>query len=68
MYVCVCRQLTDREVKKAIKQGCNSLDALSEQLALGTECGSCCCHAEELLEEHGCTSCPRLADPGRPSQ
>lgn len=56
MYVCICRQVTDKEIKSAIKNGCNTLDALSAELEVGTQCGSCCCHAEELLEELSCKS------------
>lgn len=54
MYVCVCRKVTDREIKQAIQEGCNTLDALSETLQVATECGACSCHAEELLEEFAC--------------
>lgn len=52
MYVCICKNVTDKQVQQAICQGgaCCMRD-LNNQLGLGTECGKCGLHARELLRE-----------------
>jgi len=51
MYVCVCKAVTDREIKKAAKRGATSLTELREQLGVASCCGSCASHAQELIND-----------------
>ncbi|MBY4896576.1 bacterioferritin-associated ferredoxin [Cupriavidus sp. AU9028] len=46
MYVCICNQVTDREIKGAAALGVSTLDELAETLGVGTCCGRCreCAH------------------------
>jgi bacterioferritin-associated ferredoxin len=41
MIVCVCHQVSDRDIAHAARQGCASYDELQEQLRVGTACGAC---------------------------
>ena len=51
MYVCICNQATDSQVKNAINTGCISLKSLCKNLNLGTQCGRCCYLAKNILKE-----------------
>lgn len=50
MYVCICNNVTDREIRAAVSKGANSLEALSQQLKVATGCGRCADSVHELLE------------------
>jgi bacterioferritin-associated ferredoxin len=41
MIVCVCHQVSDRDIAHAARHGCPSYDELQEQLRVGTACGAC---------------------------
>lgn len=51
MYVCVCHKVSDRDIKKAVRQGAHSLDCLSESLKVATCCGRCSDCAKQVLRE-----------------
>jgi bacterioferritin-associated ferredoxin len=51
MYVCLCRQVTDRAIRRAIAEGADSLEALQAQLGVCLECGRCTAQVEALLQE-----------------
>lgn len=51
MYVCMCRGVTDGEIKKAVHNGISSLEALSEALGVSGECGQCAGVAGECINE-----------------
>ncbi|MGN0920618.1 MAG: bacterioferritin-associated ferredoxin [Cellvibrio sp.] len=49
MYVCLCRGITDRQIKSAIADGARHLGHLRKQLGVATQCGKCACLAKDLL-------------------
>lgn len=49
MIVCVCHGIRDVDIERAIAAGATSLDALEDEIALGTGCGSCVEYAEAHL-------------------
>lgn len=51
MYVCVCRGVTDREVREAIDGGARDLRDLEQQLGIATCCGQCAGCARRLVAE-----------------
>jgi len=51
MYVCICQQVTDSEIKHAVIQGATRMRDLHCQLGVGACCGKCCKLAKEILEE-----------------
>lgn len=51
MYICICRQVTDNQIKAAVADGKCSLKDLREHLSLGSQCGKCCKCAKELLND-----------------
>jgi bacterioferritin-associated ferredoxin len=52
MYVCICQQVTDREIKQAIENGACTIRDLKEQLGVATQCGKCCECACDILKSH----------------
>ncbi|MCB1907810.1 MAG: (2Fe-2S)-binding protein [Rhodocyclaceae bacterium] len=50
MYVCVCRAVTDRQVRQAVAQGARSLRDLRRQLGIIEECGRCAGCARQCLD------------------
>ncbi|MGO4152751.1 MULTISPECIES: (2Fe-2S)-binding protein [Cupriavidus] len=51
MYVCICNQVTDREIHGAAHLGVSTLDELAETLGVGTCCGRCRECAQQVLCE-----------------
>lgn len=51
MYVCICNEVTDRQIRRAVDQGACSLQDLSAQLKVGTCCGKCKCMAKKVMRE-----------------
>lgn len=49
MYVCVCKAVTDSQIKRAISEGVNSRRELFKCLGVGSDCGKCNSHVKELL-------------------
>ena len=49
MYVCVCKAVTDSQIKCAMHTGINSRRELYKCLGVGSDCGKCLPHVKELL-------------------
>ncbi len=49
MYICVCKAVTDRQIKQAVGEGACSLRDLTREFGLGTGCGKCVPAAREVL-------------------
>lgn len=52
MYVCLCKCITDTQIRRAIRNGACSMRELNTQLGVATECGKCGQHAREILREN----------------
>ncbi|WP_077530138.1 bacterioferritin-associated ferredoxin [Vreelandella utahensis] len=52
MYVCLCNQITDHEIRRAVEDGCSSMRQLRNELGVATQCGRCGTMAREILDEH----------------
>jgi bacterioferritin-associated ferredoxin len=50
MYVCICKAVTDKEIRKAAAKGADNLYELQQSLGVATGCGSCAGHAQEILD------------------
>ena len=61
MIICVCQNVSERDIAKAVASGCSNFAALQEKLEVGTCCGSCECAARETLEQHRAgDTCPGM--------
>lgn len=52
MYICICRAVTEREIRAAIELGADTLQALRSQLDVATECGKCEPDIRRILREY----------------
>ena len=50
MFVCVCRAVTDREIRDAVDGGVDHVDQLEDVCGAGSCCGTCKPMAQELIE------------------
>lgn len=49
VIVCVCNNVSDREIRQAVELGCDSMEELARDLGVGSCCGMChACAKEEL--------------------
>jgi bacterioferritin-associated ferredoxin len=51
MIVCVCNNISDREIREAVALGISSMADLYKELGVGTCCGKCVSYAREVLHE-----------------
>ncbi len=51
MIVCVCRKVSDRQIRQAVADGAHSLDCLEFELGVASQCGRCADCASQVLCE-----------------
>lgn len=51
MYVCLCRAVTDKAIKQAVENGCDSFREVRDELDVGTCCGMCVPETRQLIDE-----------------
>jgi bacterioferritin-associated ferredoxin len=49
MIICVCKAVSDRQIRSAVKDGASSLRDLTRDLGVGTCCGKCLPEAKQAL-------------------
>ena len=52
MYVCLCRAVTDTQIREAANGGADNLERLSDALGVGAHCGCCRETAQAIIDEH----------------
>jgi bacterioferritin-associated ferredoxin len=63
MIVCVCKAVSDRQIKNAVRGGATCVRDLNRQLGVGTGCGKCLPEAHATLssclssQESAATDC-----------
>jgi bacterioferritin-associated ferredoxin len=50
VYVCICNGVTDRQVREAAANGCDTIAELTMRTGCGATCGSCLETAAAMLE------------------
>ncbi len=64
MYVCICKAITDKQIRRAAARGAQDLYALRQRLGVASGCGSCASEAESILrEQRSATAEPSLYVP-----
>ncbi len=51
MYVCVCNAVTDKQLRKAARDGTRTLKELKQQLRVAQDCGRCAQKASKCLKD-----------------
>jgi len=49
MYVCLCKGVTDSQIRQAVDAGATSLRQVRQQLGVASQCGKCSCLARDIL-------------------
>ncbi len=51
MIVCICNNISDRQIRQAVNSGMASMSELRNQLGVATCCGKCHSCAKQVLRE-----------------
>lgn len=51
MYVCICKGITDHQIRKAVREGASSMRDLRMQLGTCSECGKCGQCTKEIMRQ-----------------
>ena len=65
MYICICKAVTDGQIREAISQGACTRKQLAECLSVGRDCGKCNPELRELLSLHVPQASCAQPSPGR---
>lgn len=52
MYVCLCKGITDTQIRDAITDGACSMRDLRERLDVASQCGKCGRECKSLISEY----------------
>ena len=52
MYICICHDVKDTQIKTALNQGLDTVQSLQDTLLVGTFCGCCVPMVQDLVDEH----------------
>ena len=56
MYVCICRQITDNQIRDLCRGGASSMTDIRSKLGVGSECGQCGKLAQAIVNEFNKTA------------
>ena len=51
MYVCLCKQITDTQIRAAVQDGASSFKDVRNTLGVASQCGKCGTLTREILRE-----------------
>jgi bacterioferritin-associated ferredoxin len=51
MYVCLCKGITDTQIRAAVEDGASSLREVRRSLGVASQCGKCGIVTREILRE-----------------
>jgi bacterioferritin-associated ferredoxin len=61
MIVCVCRRVSDHQIRRAAAEGAVSLECLQAELGVAMQCGRCADCASRILCDARAASAPSSA-------
>jgi bacterioferritin-associated ferredoxin len=51
MYVCLCKGITDTQIRAAVQDGASSLREVNRNLGVASQCGKCGLTARDIVRE-----------------
>ena len=51
MYICICKAVTDGQIRSAVEDGVTSMSGLRESLGCTGQCGKCGKHVKQIRDE-----------------
>jgi bacterioferritin-associated ferredoxin len=62
MYICICKAVTDGQIREAISRGACTRKELAQCLKVGKDCGKCAAELSQLIAIHAPRQCsPQLS-------
>ncbi len=61
MYLCICKAVSDQQIRQAIREGARTVGEISTRFGAGTECGKCLESIHEYVD--ACLAAPVVSDP-----
>ena len=52
MYVCICKGITDSQIRNAVDNGAQTMHDLRTSLGVSTQCGKCANLTKQIAREH----------------
>jgi bacterioferritin-associated ferredoxin len=51
MYVCICKGITDTQIRAAVEEGASSMRDVRKTLGVASQCGKCSILTREIVRE-----------------
>lgn len=51
MYVCLCKGVSDRQIRQSVDEGARSWRQVQLATGCGTQCGKCACVGKQVTRE-----------------
>ena len=51
MYVCLCKGITDTQIRAAVQDGASSMQELRNSLGVASQCGKCGVLARDIVRD-----------------
>jgi len=51
MYVCICKGITDTQIRAAVEDGASSMRDVRKTLGVASQCGKCSMVTREIVRE-----------------
>ena len=51
MYICLCKSVTDSQIREAVEKGATRFGQVRQELGLASQCGKCGIVAREIFNE-----------------
>lgn len=51
MYVCICKRVSEHELRHHVERGARSVEEVGQHCGAGTDCGSCQDDIADLIDE-----------------
>jgi bacterioferritin-associated ferredoxin len=71
MYICICKAVTDGQIREAINRGACTRKDLIKCLSVGKDCGKCNADVRDLLDNYAplvqCTQPLSVCGPSNPA-
>lgn len=65
MYLCICKAVSDQQIRQAVEQGVRTMGDVSARFGVGIECGKCLDAIREVLD--ACLAAPPVVEETGPS-
>jgi bacterioferritin-associated ferredoxin len=51
MYICICKGITDSQIRQVVSDGATTLADVRQQLGAASKCGKCACLVDSVINE-----------------